>query len=1188
MKVVRRGSCRGGHRGSAPWPWPGASEHFLGEQESILLLFPHPPHSTTTNNRVADSIQHAPFSTATDISKSVHSADCSRAACRRSFWPGAIAIGAQSSCAPEQTMAPTTSTTKPSARTSSRFSSPLHLSSSPSGHNKGVSTEGQRSFMRHWLEPPVEQKPSFAQQGLMRGGVLEGMAPLGTLPKSGMMKKQSAPSAEGTPAPSTVRRIVLKKSTKAVTPVEESSATPQPSAIMTAPDVEMVLDSLEPAHSSPTQPIFPVTGLDDSDDGDYRPNTSRTRRSSLHSHHNKKSAKRHSRPGRKSSARASSPPPAVHPDTEPAPEHTGHRSPTPPVVFQPPPALLDRQPTDKAFADKVVESAVDEALRHYRYPTAFALRTLYDELGDKEPCFVNMIEDIYHQRADIDTIKEFNKLLRDSKARGKRDGEARNYFIPPDGRTTPRKPKAAPYHDLLIMDFTPVKQTSQDADGHINKKAKLELDEPLAAGTTGTAGTARSISSGSGSGSRGRSGSSSKPVSKLNLNGASAVNGAPPPARVNGITTIQKQSPTKHASSKHSPSKGKKHRRSSSVSSDSSLSEVPDDEPEDYEEFQKRLEDEISRPSTAEPNHAPKPGDLDQPISDEKSKPTSKKAPKPDGSRNTTQSSHPHDPDMAAAAVVTNGASRQRSHRATTPLKFPSKYGEVSIQDQLTLRKHEAKADTRELTQEASLPSYTRKPLDEDLGVEDALAQASTEQPRALRTPAINLNLRATRASKRNNDDAESSPIAPEMDVPSTRGSRAATPSNNLRSTKKQKTGLRVKTSPMKRKGTAAGVPREAPVNSGPSFNDKDRTSSNDDTCFTCGGNGEVICCDGCTYSFHPLCVDPPLHEDDIPTIEDFYCHECQHVFFPSQFTGHRGTFGSLLDNLDKTNSRAFGLPLDIRDYFENVRTGPDGEYEELPAGKPVKPKKGVEEPFDFYKVRDAEGKPVLCHQCLKGASDNRAIIPCSAPNCGLQFHLDLAPAHRYRKVKSAPIIEQAYTRGMTNNGFIEIEEDDDESEDGFKSRYDYGRVYRLSEKGIKLDFISTVHDKRSQSRRAKTTTRVARAHQPSVDEQQAALNLSQLAQGTDGIGQLVKAMVSEASPEVVALMAQGDASRIANANLSSADVKALEVMLAQVEALKRNIAKTLDSSRVGGVGSEPKDSQSSKTNGLGDSMQLD
>ncbi|KAK8088731.1 hypothetical protein PG997_003692 [Apiospora hydei] len=1053
-----------------------------------------------------------------------------------------------------------------------------------------------------------------------------------------MLKKPSA-SAEGTPAP-TVKRIVLKKSTKAATPVEETSAMPQMSVAMAAPDAEMALDSLEPSRSSPTQPIFPATGLDDSDDGDYRPNASRTRRSSIHSHHNKKSTKRHSRPGRKSSARAASPAPSVHPEPD-IPE------PTPAVVeFQPPPALLGRPPIDKAFADKVVEAAVDEALHHYRYPTAWALRTLYDELGDKEPCFVHMIEDIFHQRADIDTIKEFNKLVRDSKTRGKRDNEACNYFIPPDNRTTPHKPKPAPYHDLLQMDFTPVKQTSQDMDGHINKKAKLELDEPLAAGTV------RSSSSGSGShnrrgshsgsanggnvgnssSSRGRSGSSSRPVSKLNLNGASGLNGAPAPARVNGFTTInqnqnpsqsqsQKQSPAKRSSSKHSPSKGKKHRRSSSVSSDSSLSEVPDDEPEDYEEFQKRLEDEISRPSTAEPNHAPKPGDLDQPISDEKTKPTSKKAPKPDGSRNTsTHPFHPHDSDMAAAAVITNGASHQHSHRASTPLKFPSKYGDVSIQDQLTLRKHEAKADTRGLTEDVVLPSFTRKPLDEDLSaVDNALAQAPTEQPRALRTPAA--NLRATRASRRNNEDAESSPIAPEMDVPSTRGSRAATPSNNLRSTKKQKTGLRVKTSPMKRKGTAAGVPREAPVNSGPSFNDKDRTSSNDDTCYTCGGNGEVICCDGCNYSFQvdacPLCVDPPLHEDDIPHIEDFYCHECQHVFFPSQFTGNRGTFGSLLDNLDKTNSRAFGLPQDIRDYFENVRTGPDGEYEELPAGKPVKVnKKGYDEPFDFYKVRDADGRPVLCHQCLKGASDNRAIIPCSAPNCGLQFHLEcldppmtippvlrtwqcpchadrpplasLAPAHRYRKVKSAPIIEQAYTRGMTNNGFIEIEEDDDESEDGFKSRYDYGRVYRLSEKGIKLDFISAVGKKRSQTRHAKAKAPTAATHRHSVEEQQAALNLSQLARGTDGIGQLINAMVSEASPDAVALMAQGDATRIANANLSSLDVKALEVMLAQVEALKKNIAQTLESSRGDGTHSDPKVPKVAQSNGTEDSMQLD
>lgn len=125
----------------------------------------------------------------------------------------------------------------------------------------------------------------------------------------------------------------------------------------------------------------------------------------------------------------------------------------------------------------------------------------------------------------------------------------------------------------------------------------------------------------------------------------------------------------------------------------------------------------------------------------------------------------------------------------------------------------------------------------------------------------------------------------------------------------------------------------------------------------------------------------------------------------------------------------------------------------------------------------------MLCHQCHQGVTANRPIIPCSV--CGLNWHLecldpplavppvlrnwrcpchvedafmaDLAPAHKYRKIKNAPVIEQAYSRGMRNNGWIEIEEDDDdEAEDTWATaRRDFGRVYRLPEKGIKLDFLS-------------------------------------------------------------------------------------------------------------------------------------
>jgi hypothetical protein len=68
-----------------------------------------------------------------------------------------------------------------------------------------------------------------------------------------------------------------------------------------------------------------------------------------------------------------------------------------------------------------------------------------------------------------------------------------------------------------------------------------------------------------------------------------------------------------------------------------------------------------------------------------------------------------------------------------------------------------------------------------------------------------------------------------------------------------------------------------------------------------------------------------------------------------------------------------------------------------------------------------------------------------------------LAPAHRFRKIKGASVIKPAVSRGVKNNGYIEIENDptDDEEELGFYEQREYGRVYKLPELGIKLDFIS-------------------------------------------------------------------------------------------------------------------------------------
>jgi hypothetical protein len=57
--------------------------------------------------------------------------------------------------------------------------------------------------------------------------------------------------------------------------------------------------------------------------------------------------------------------------------------------------------------------------------------------------------------------------------------------------------------------------------------------------------------------------------------------------------------------------------------------------------------------------------------------------------------------------------------------------------------------------------------------------------------------------------------------------------------------------------------------------------------------------------------------------------------------------------------------------------------------------------------------------------------------------------------VKDAPVIRPTFTRGYVNNGFIDIEFDDSDNESGWRDFETFGRTVRLSEKGIKLDFLS-------------------------------------------------------------------------------------------------------------------------------------
>ena len=61
----------------------------------------------------------------------------------------------------------------------------------------------------------------------------------------------------------------------------------------------------------------------------------------------------------------------------------------------------------------------------------------------------------------------------------------------------------------------------------------------------------------------------------------------------------------------------------------------------------------------------------------------------------------------------------------------------------------------------------------------------------------------------------------------------------------------------------------------------------------------------------------------------EWFCNTCVINRGLASSSARRGAFGSLVGDLDARNSSAFRLPDGVRDYFEGVRTGVEGEYEE-------------------------------------------------------------------------------------------------------------------------------------------------------------------------------------------------------------------------------------------------------------------
>lgn len=639
--------------------------------------------------------------------------------------------------------------------------------------------------MRSWLEPPVQNKPSFQDAGLLRSGVLENMAPLGTLPKANALKRTTmGKTTRSSPSPgeedvASAPAAVVRKTTFKVMPYSQSVAlattetsSAPASRSPSVPALEMEVEQSR-SQSPLSRPSHLPLVIDDGLDEDYVPKKTKKPR--------KSAAKQNGQIASEETVGAS------EITTEPATtrrQSTRRKtrrqsSPTPPqpAAFRAPSSTRDREPEDKDMADKVVELAVEEALDCHRYPTAFAIRLLYDDYQN-DPHFVAMIEDIAHQRADIETLQEFTRLVKEKKKDGARHGNAYEYFVPPsDGsRASPSKALPAPYAELLRMDIGSLRDRDGDmgSEEPPNKRPKLESAEP-----TVTA-------------SNGGGGSGAAPLQDTPRKaGAASAKGTP--------------------GSRKSP---RKRPRSDSLSSMSSLSSVDVDEL-DFSTFTGGAvvastdEEDNEEDGVDASGVTPTPAGARQPIKLSHKKPASKKkdaaGPKPARASNTTQPPlSPSPPGSSMPALVINDAASQQSSGL---LKFPSRYGDNGGLKPYEQKKLATKAKNNEALQESIEHSFTRDPLAADLGY-GTQHTTQTPAPRAqivengrstARTPAP--GSRSTRAAKRSHDELDEPPSSPtsisfrpDFDPPSGRPSRAATPTNP-RSGKRARGGLRVKTS---------------------------------------------------------------------------------------------------------------------------------------------------------------------------------------------------------------------------------------------------------------------------------------------------------------------------------------------------------------------------------------------------------
>ncbi|KAL4976828.1 hypothetical protein BDW66DRAFT_133826 [Aspergillus desertorum] len=258
-----------------------------------------------------------------------------------------------------------------------------------------------------------------------------------------------------------------------------------------------------------------------------------------------------------------------------------------------------------------------------------------------------------------------------------------------------------------------------------------------------------------------------------------------------------------------------------------------------------------------------------------------------------------------------------------------------------------------------------------------------------------------------------------------------------------------------------------------------DEPAENNDFCRECEKSGRLLCCDGCVYSYHFSCLDPPLDPANPPE-GDWFCPKCS----------VSKSLNKLLGGMEKTPGRDFALPSKIRDFFAGVRTGDDGKYEEVALLPRINPRAArgsrtgrYDDPF-LLRITDAKGKLILCVKCGQTTNGRRPIIQCDF--CPCAFHMDcldpplavpptqragsdrlyhtwMCPNHALHDMCYLVRDEEGYEtvkriRRPKNPRYFDIEIlPENEEEENLEDEEKEGITYRVSEKGIKLNFIERV-----------------------------------------------------------------------------------------------------------------------------------